>query len=447
MPKLKHSIAKSTDIGAALLVFLIPTALILKNTDIEIILSFFLLSSLSATALYSTLSKNNNNAIVTSTVLFVILFFLIAPITQITNAPYFMVNTAPFSPQGAALANILISLFLLVFFISCAFFSKKIPEKTTNIFPTNDQIPILTLSFISVGIALYASVELAASTTIALESQDPTKNALKLKILYFIPFVALALTLLSNASRKRKAILFIILITCLLITKNHLTERRNAIGPIYLSILVILLPWIIEKGRTYFYVMASMMLIGFPISSLLTHRNSSGAEEINPTNIFAAITNHFTELHYDAWANLITTIEITKQTGLHLGNQLIGSVFFFIPRTIWESKPRPTGEVIGDYLSSNHSMWFNNLSSPLIGEGFIDFGVIGVIFYAILAAYFCIKIKKLADSGGNLHKTLYIYSSFFIFFILRGALLPAVVYFFGAAMTIYLAPTLLKKLP
>ena len=44
-----------------------------------------------------------------------------------------------------------------------------------------------------------------------------------------------------------------------------------------------------------------------------------------------------------------------------------------------DGKPLATGIFLADYLIRNYSMWFTNLSAPLVAEGYLDFGPGGVV--------------------------------------------------------------------
>ena len=60
--------------------------------------------------------------------------------------------------------------------------------------------------------------------------------------------------------------------------------------------------------------------------------------------------------------------------GMQWGRQLLGALLFFVPSAVWSGKPLASGIFIANYLIANYSMWFTNLSAPLIAEGYLDFG-------------------------------------------------------------------------
>jgi hypothetical protein len=148
------------------------------------------------------------------------------------------------------------------------------------------------------------------------------------------------------------------------------------------------------------------------------------------------ISDHYFSINYDSWANIYTAVEIVRVHSVQWGHQLLGALLFFVPSAIWTSKPLATGIFIGDYLINTYSMWFTNLSAPIVAEGYLDFGVLGVLFYAGAIALAATFLNKLAlRNGGWLGFPLAIYGSVFLMLILRGSLMIA----FGFASAAFLA--------
>src|SRR5699024_6386774 len=94
---------------------------------------------------------------------------------------------------------------------------------------------------------------------------------------------------------------------------------------------------------------------------------------------------------FDSFSMLIRAIIVIEQRGIFWGYQLLGSLFFFIPRSIWSTKPVGSGYTVGKILNWD----FTNVSMPLIGEFYMNFGQLGVIILAILLGTI---LKKLDSS-------------------------------------------------
>ncbi|MFE5807762.1 hypothetical protein [Streptomyces sp. NPDC056491] len=72
------------------------------------------------------------------------------------------------------------------------------------------------------------------------------------------------------------------------------------------------------------------------------------------------------------FANTITYSE--SGPGHFYGRQLAGSIFFAVPRSVWEGKPRDTGVMVGQWMGTVNT----NLSSPIWAELWLDFGPLGM---------------------------------------------------------------------
>ncbi|MEX0152211.1 hypothetical protein [Microbacterium sp. LMI1-1-1.1] len=71
------------------------------------------------------------------------------------------------------------------------------------------------------------------------------------------------------------------------------------------------------------------------------------------------------------------------ERGHTLGWQILGAIFFWVPRSVWPEKARDTGVEIGLAMNTGNI----NLSSPLPLEMWIDFGWVGVIAGFIVIGY------------------------------------------------------------
>ena len=151
---------------------------------------------------------------------------------------------------------------------------------------------------------------------------------------------------------------------------------------------------------------------------------------------------------YDAYTMLIAIDRYVRAFGLTYGLQLVGAILFFVPRTVWPSKPIGSGHTVFKYFFKSD---FTNVSAPLISEGLINFGVVGIVAFALLCGILC----KLADDTfwNNQHKVsisrvLYPPLVFQFFFLLRGDLMSGGSYFL-AQLVVGLAICLfaIRKVP
>jgi hypothetical protein len=292
-----------------------------------------------------------------------------------------------------------------------------------------------------------------AAAPYAYRSVDaPVSSPVTLVVNRFLLFVPSAtfLILLNETIRSPRKLLFsricaiALLLVLVFVTENPYTEKRNALGPLYLGmVLIAFQDWFASRTRRMLLLVGSMV-IGFPAISVFTHNHKQTLGTLSMSEVANRIQEHYFSINYDSWANVYTSVEIVKVHGLQWGKQLLGSVLFFVPSSIWTTKPLATGIFLGNYLIANYSMWFNNLSAPLAAEGYLDFGYVGVIAYASATAALVTFINKLALREHRLALPMAIYASLFLMFLLRGSLMIAMGFASAAFLSFCLASAMLS---
>ena len=152
----------------------------------------------------------------------------------------------------------------------------------------------------------------------------------------------------------------------------------------------------------------------------------------------------FNTLHYDAFSNIMATVDYVQNIGYVYGSQLVGSLLFFVPRSFWEDKPWGTGQLIGDYLISDYGFHFNNLSNPVVSEGFINFGIFGVILLAVVLAVVVVRLIGWINSEDYLRKIMALYFAIHLIFLLRGDFLNGFSYYIGTLIGVLFLPKLIE---
>ena len=191
----------------------------------------------------------------------------------------------------------------------------------------------------------------------------------------------------------------------------------------------------------------------FPLMSSLTHIDANLDQIIKKPELlyesflrFGTISGAFESLHYDAFSNILATLEYVEINGIAFGYQLLGVILFFIPRSIWVSKPTSTGELIGEYLMNTTPRDYSNLSNAIVSEGYINLGVFGVVLFAIILAYFIVKFISWMISKNYFKEFIAFYFALHLLFLLRGDLTNGVSYFVGPLLSIYFVPKFLIRL-
>lgn len=406
----------------------------------------------------------------TSFIIFNYLFFFLAPVFQISamnDLNFRFPNDFAFNTSSVVFANLLILIFNIVFIFSYLYFKdKKLgknKEQATEVnFKYNTPLAILVLLAVCVAIAVfnydYLLKDISESVYI-IKDESTSLLLLKKKFLFFTPLGGIVLTLkhLQMTNKINSNTFFVVLslvifIVLLFFFKNIFTEKRNTLGPIYIALIYLFFPKLLNSNAKFFLFMFLSMVIIFPLSSTLTHIDAS-LEQIfvKPSLIyesflrFGTISGAFESLHYDAFSNIMATVEYVKLYGLSWGYQLLGVCLFFVPRSLWTTKPLSTGELIGNHLFDTTPRNFTNLSNSVVSEGFINFGFIGIVVLAIVLAYFIVKFIIWHRSEDCLKQFIAFYFAVHLMFLLRGDLTNGFSYFIGPLLSVVFLPKLLIR--
>jgi hypothetical protein len=110
-----------------------------------------------------------------------------------------------------------------------------------------------------------------------------------------------------------------------------------------------------------------------------------------------------------------------QDNGHSFGRQLLGTLLVPVPRSVWQSKPRDTGNLIAPDAGFN-------VSAPLWTEGQVDFGLFGVLLflmaYGYLGGLLEYAYSKSGAFGNPFAPLMPVLAGYGLFF-LRGSLLPA----------------------
>tara|TARA_R110001583_G_scaffold170025_1_gene323278 strand:- start:6800 stop:8215 length:1416 start_codon:yes stop_codon:yes gene_type:complete len=421
------------------------------NFSINIKISFFCLVGFTLLSFFLHIINGGRSLTLAVVNIFYYCFYLVAPIIQLDLNDKNLINTMPVNESYVLHLNFLLCIFIFsqsmtYYIVTC----KSKIQISDLIIPSNNDInninknKLLTLFlFTCVGLIFsYTFIQTQIfNKMIAVLMDEKLEMSsiyglISAKFFGVIPLLGAVLSLLFYKKNKKWFVLCVIFLIILLIFKNPIMERRNALGTIYLTFLVFLFPLFLVSIRRIYYSLIMLLVIAFPMLSVFTHYKLPQLIEKGVFNtITFEITNHFSQLHYDAWANGIAIIDFVNDKGLQMGAQVSAAFVFFVPRSFWANKPNSTGTEIGDFLMDKYSLWFNNISATFPMEGYIDFGVIGVVLFAIIFSLFTLFVEKKAFHNLG-WKVFYVYFSFFCFFVFRGAFAIATAYLIGSFIAI-----------
>ena len=186
---------------------------------------------------------------------------------------------------------------------------------------------------------------------------------------------------------------------------------------------------IFRKGNYFALLLCFGVLVVFPLLNLFRYYSDDVTFDV--TSCFS----QFTDMNFDAYSMMMRVI---KDDIITYGNQLLGALLFWVPRSIWPSKPIGSGF----YVAEQTNLSFNNISMPFWGEGYINFGYFGVALFAIALAVFIARIDSkfwniTVKQERNLDTILYYLLLGLLMFVLRGDMMSGTAYTCGIVCSYY----------
>ena len=255
--------------------------------------------------------------------------------------------------------------------------------------------------------------------------RDILTNFIRITPVYFLIY-----SIYYYKKENKKAKLYVLYFAIVTFILNFpISITRYWVGTVYIGIGLVLLGKFLTNKK-FDIAIIIIILVVFPLFQAFKWYSLS---EVVRGEMSSSIASIYKNVDFDAYSMFARTIEYTDEKGITNGGQIIGTIFFFIPRAIWTNKPVPTGELVSDAQGQE----FTNLSCPLPAEGYINFGLIGTIIFAAIIG---VVLRKLDNIYWKEREDVtyidltYPFGLGLLIFLLRGALHPVVVYMF----TLYL---------
>ena len=236
-----------------------------------------------------------------------------------------------------------------------------------------------------------------------------------------IVLFTLVLSILHARSRGKIGYEPIVAAVCCIISNAPTGLARNMMASFYGGLLIILLANASKKRWITFAIIGGLVVV-FPAINVF-RRMPNGSSEKVIEMIVESIQDTYLTGDYDAHQMFISIQRWVEKDGFQNGWQLLGALLFFVPRSVWPSKPLGTGR---SAFVATKQHWFKNVSAPLVSEAWVNFGVVGIIVFGILLGY----VTKYVDNRYWLNKDecgmiRVIYPSLMLmfFFVQRGDLL------------------------
>lgn len=366
--------------------------------------------------------------------LFCLVFMGVAPLCLYTTG-YVAWNIMPFGNSEYLRANALI-FFCLLTFITCAYYRR--PRIQTPLREQHRSLPgsarsdlyLIILSGLATAVILWYYRH---NLTFLIRRYDglvnhntPQTGSLIINgLIRAIPPICLTVCLMQ----RRRSWRAIILTAIFTLTASFPTSiPRYQLATLFMPLCIILIP-LMRRSKVLSLGILLLFATVFPLLNL------SRAHPYSASHTIIGVD-------FDAYQNLLALMRIDLVT---YGKQLLGVLLFFVPRAVWPGKPVGSGFEIASELNIS----FPNISMPVFGEGYINFGIPGAIIFTVAVAL----IFRRLDSGYDfrsmsLSTLLYLILLGESIFLLRGALMPAFAALCGfsvAAIIVYLPARALGK--
>jgi hypothetical protein len=416
------------------------------SMGVSVILTFLLNLMCITLGFYRSISNRNLNL---DTIIWVFMyaFFFLAPVVQLNGDYAVFPNSLGIEESYVLKTNLLILLWNVLFLLFRRRINREQMETNTDsiddyklLLHTIDWKVRMVYFFIAFFTFIFVFVKLKWQFFLGYADYGDifSNKALLLILSISLSGIAFANWIFAFAQWKDKKKLFNLFYftlssIALLYLVNPVNNNRSYIGFCAIFIIYFFYHKKFSSGKFLFFILFGLFVI-FPFLNLFRYGFQTAVEWPSFNEL---MFEQLTELHFDAYSNIIATFHYCQLHGLSLGYQMLGVLFFFIPRSLWVNKPLSSGEAVGDYISSLRSIKFTNISNPIVSEFYINFGIYGVIGGAIL---FAIIINKL-DSRVKMARYAYSLFAGYLFIIYRGDLMSAFAYCFGTYIAMVYVPT------
>ena len=208
---------------------------------------------------------------------------------------------------------------------------------------------------------------------------------------------------------------------------------RNTMAVCYGGIFCVIFFDYIKNNRWFPLLLLIGLVLAFPAVNVFRYIPSLALNQ--DSDLLGMMLNMIQSTYligdYDAHQMIMSSMRYVQEYGFTWGKNLLGALLFFVPRSIWTSKPVGSGALVISGLKQHE---FTNISSPFIAELFLSFGVVGICIGGFLLGHFVSFIDSKywrCKARFNYLKVFYPFGMFMFFFFLRGDLMSSWAYTFA----------------
>lgn len=352
--------------------------------------------------------------------IFSLFFLAIAPLIQY-QADVVMWSMEPFRDVDYLIMNIIVNLIIGLYNLTYSYITSKSMRK---IFHQNKNVKKIKISYnrsLALSILVTMFIVFLYRNDLRylfLRSDSGILNisqSLSSIISSFIRPIPAIICIILFIDKKTPKLVLYFSILLLLVSNFPLSTPRYYTATLYLPFVIILFNRLgLSKNNTYTYLLIFGLLFVFPI--LNQSRSIESLKDIK----FSIDLEMFRQGHFDSYQMFMRVITDHIVT---YGIQLLGVIFFFVPRSLYPNKPYGSGYFIAHKLNFS----FDNVSMNYFGEGFINFGFVGIVLFVVLFAYISSKLdsRMYYAKTTTYFKVRYLLLLSLSFFMLRGDLMSS----------------------
>lgn len=366
--------------------------------------------------------------------LFIIVFMCVAPCSQYLNG--FACWGHQLSDGNYITTNFLISIWEACFVVGGVLSHRKHSiSKSLEMYDLPVSRSAVSFSMILSLICTLTLIKIVGFENLFARSTfnlrlDQTTGLVAEQLLRAIPVFVFVVSWIRWKSKQDCLSYVLVALVLMLVSAFPFGLSRYSMAVIYGGLCIFCSSLFREKNGCFPLFFLLTFLVLFPAS------NTFRVNDFSLQTLFEATTSTignidkgFLTEDYDAYSMLYRAWSYVSTFGATSGYQLIGVLLFFIPRSVWPSKPVGSGHMIAE---SQHQV-FLNLACPLPGEGVINFGITGLMAFALIGSFLVCRIDEALWAGVSKKwvKPFYPFLAMFVFFIMRGDLLSSGSYLVG----------------
>lgn len=212
-------------------------------------------------------------------------------------------------------------------------------------------------------------------------------------LLFFLFYISLFYEVVNKLVKKRLIVLLFLALQAF-IFNFPLGSARFYIFTIYFPVIIITISYLLDRkyhGVAYTLVILPLLIFGSFLVQVATGRLQ-----------LSLLFDYIFSGNFDSYENFVHIVAFTDELGVR-PSQFFGAFLFFIPRDLIDTKVIGTGAfLVSEYFGNGPT----NISMPLLGEFYLAFSNIGIIFLAfslgLCSGYLDVRAKKIHDIFINL---------------------------------------------